>query len=55
MAIKHFLLILDPRVPSLEIKEDGHRALHEYARLEREHLDDRITEIVLVGPTPSKR
>ena len=51
MAIKYFLLILDPRVPNLEIKEfrDGRRASNEYARVEREHIDDPVVEIVLVG------
>ena len=49
--MKYFLLILDPRVPSLEIKvlRDGRRASKGYARVEREHIDDQVMEIVLVG------
>jgi len=51
MAMKYFLLILDPRVPNLEIQEfrDGRRASKEYARVERQHIDDPVMEIVLVG------
>ena len=49
--MRHVLLILDPRVPSLEIKEfrDSQRAMRGYARVEREHAGDHRMEIVLVG------
>lgn len=52
-TIQHFLLVFDHEQGQLieekHYADDGARALAAYAAKEREHQDDRLIEIVLIG------
>ena len=52
MSLHHFLLIYDLRARRLmdvQMFTSAEEATAAYGQLERQHLDDRDTEIVLVG------
>lgn len=52
MSLLHFLLIYDlraRRLVNIQTFDDASEAMVAYGQAERDHLDDRDTEIVLVG------
>ena len=52
MSLIHFLLVYDPRARRLiDVRtfDDAAEAMAAYGQAERDQLDDRDTEIVLVG------
>lgn len=51
--IQHFLLVFDHEqgilIDEVHFGADSDRALAQYSKKEREHQDDRLIEIVLIG------
>lgn len=51
--IQHFLLVFDHEqgklIDQVDFGTDSDKALAQYSKKEREHQDDRLIEIVLIG------